>query len=142
LTEWTTKSIPSVLKIPVIGQITNAMMAKKFAGIWYNYALPKHHPNRESFSSTATHALNNGGCFCLSSLVQGLKGDSDSLITLSEVSTTLIWGAKDYTHRKTDKDSIRDHAAECEIIEFGDCGHFPELENSSAFVRLITERVK
>ncbi len=138
---WTKKSIPMFLKVPVIGQITNALLAKKFAGLWYNYALPKNHPEHGDFVQTATHSLDNGGCFCLSSLVFGLKKDAETLISVSQVPITLIWGAKDFTHRKTDKESIREHIEDCEIIEFGDCGHFPELENVKDYVKLINERI-
>lgn len=28
----------------------------------------------------------------------------------------------------------------CEIIEFHNCGHFPELEDSNRFVQLLKER--
>lgn len=140
IVNWTEKSIPSVLKIPVVGQLTNALYSKKLADIWYKYSLPKNHPNRSDFSKIAQHSLHQGGCFCLSSLVQGLKKNSSTPLNLNEVSTTLVWGSMDYTHRKTDKNSLRDHIKDCEIIEFKDCGHFPELERMKDYVRLINER--
>lgn len=140
--KWTEKSIPKLLKVPVIGQLTNAMYAKKFADIWYKFSLPKNHPDKHDYSQIAMTSINKGGCFCLSSLVQGLKNDSNTALNLSSVPTTLVWGSLDFSHRKTDKDSIRNHIKNCEIIEFEDCGHFPELEKTRDYVSLIKERIR
>ena len=140
ITKWTEKSIPSMLKIPVIGQLTNALYARKLAGIWYKYSLPRDHPSRHEFTQIAKESIKDGGCFCLSSLVQGLAKDREQTLDLKGVPTTLVWGSLDFTHRKTDKESILDHITDCEIIEFEDCGHFPELERTKDYVRLIKER--
>ena len=139
--KWTETTIPNILKIPVIGQIANSMYAKKLGDNWYKLSLPKNHPDRSDYSKIAVASINKGGCFCLSSLVQGLKKDSNTSLNLNGVPTTLVWGALDFTHRKTDKDSIRNHIKDCEIIEFKDCGHFPELEKTKEYVGLIKERV-
>lgn len=138
---WTQKSIPGILKMPVVGQITNALFAKKFADIWYRYALPRHHQSRHAYAEMAKTSLAKGGCFCLSSLVQGLNKDRKSQLNLNAVPTTLVWGSKDFTHRKTDKTSILHHINHCEIIEFEHCGHFPELENRKDYVKLMKERM-
>lgn len=139
--KWTEKSIPTLIKIPFIGQITNAMYAKKFTGIWYKYALPKESTSRFDFTQIAQDAIHKGGCFCLSSLVQGLKKDTHKILSINEVPTTLVWGGADFTHRKTDKNSIKKHIKNCEVIEFKDCGHFPELERTKEYVQLINERI-
>ncbi|MCF2875235.1 MULTISPECIES: alpha/beta fold hydrolase [unclassified Tenacibaculum] len=141
LLKWTEKSIPSLIKTPFLGQLTNAFYAKKFAGIWYKYALPKESLHQLNFTEIAQTSIHKGGCFCLSSLVQGLKKDSNTLLKLNEVPTTLVWGSSDFTHRKTDKTSIKSHINNCEIIEFKDCGHFPELERTNDYVKLIKERI-
>jgi pimeloyl-ACP methyl ester carboxylesterase len=141
IVKWTEKSIPSLLKIPVIGQLTNALYAKKLAGIWYKYSLPKNHPERPDYEKIAKRSLNKGGCFCLSSLVQGLKKDKNTRLVLTGAPTTLVWGSMDFTHRKTDKQAIKSHVKHCEIIEFKDCGHFPELENTRNYSQLIKERM-
>jgi len=140
--KWTEKSIPNLLKIPLIGQLTNAILAKKLADVWYKYSLPKNHESKHVYSQTAKTSIANGGCFCLSSLVQGLNKDRKSELNLIGVPTTLVWGSMDFTHRKTDKDSIKKHIKNCEIIEFDGCGHFPELENRKDYVKLIKERTK
>ena len=137
---WTEKAIPKVLKIPIIGQIANAFLEKKFAKIWYSYALPKI-TNKEPYQNKAIKALHDGGCFCLSSLVQGLTKEINSTLKVLEVPATIIWGSKDFTHQKTDVMSIKEHLPNCEIIQFKNCGHFPELENTNKFVQIVHERL-
>jgi pimeloyl-ACP methyl ester carboxylesterase len=139
--KWTKTSIPNMLKIPVIGQLANAVYARKLADIWYKYSLPKNHESRSEFAETAKASIAKGGCFCLSSLVQGLNKDRGSGLNLRGVPTTLVWGSKDFTHRKTDKESLKKHIENCEVIEFENCGHFPELENRKGYVKLIKERL-
>lgn len=140
--KWTEKSIPNMLKVPLIGQLTNAVFAKNLIDEWYKYSLPKNHESKHEYSQIAKSSIANGGCFCLSSLVLGLNKDRKSELNLIGVPTTLVWGAMDFTHRKTDKNSIKDHIKNCEIIEFKNCGHFPELENRKDYVKLINERIK
>ena len=140
--QWSEKSIPSLLKIPILGQLTNAIYANKFASIWYKYALPKNHESKHKYSQIAQAAIEKGGCFCLSSLVQGLSKDWSSSLNLIGVPTTLVWGSMDFTHRETDKNSIKNHIKDCEVVEFENCGHFPELENTGSFVKLIKERIR
>ncbi|MFK7951793.1 MAG: alpha/beta fold hydrolase [Ekhidna sp.] len=140
--KWTEKSIPNLLKIPLIGQLTNAILAKKLADVWYKYSLPKNYGSSHNYVQTAKTSIEKGGCFCLSSLVQGLNKDKKSELNLIGVPTTLVWGSMDFTHRETDKNSIKEHIKNCEIIEFNSCGHFPELENRKDYVKLINERIK
>jgi len=137
--KWTNDSIPTVLKYPVIGQIANSFFEKKFAKIWYKYALPKS-TDKTEYRDTAISALEKGGCFCLSSLVQGLEKEINKTLYIHNIPTTLIWGSQDYTHRNTDRNSILEHIPNCEIIEFKNCGHFPELEETEKYVSLIHEK--
>jgi len=141
IVKWTENSIPNILKKPLIGQLANVIYAKKLAGIWYKYALPKDHSSPEGYAITAKASIKKGGCFCLSSLVQGLSKNRNSELNLIGVPTTLVWGSLDFTHRNTDKDSIKNHIKNCEVIEFKHCGHFPELENTKDYVKLIKERI-
>jgi pimeloyl-ACP methyl ester carboxylesterase len=140
--KWQEASIPDMLKVPVVGQFMNLMLAQKFVDVWYRYSLPKNHELKHEYSQIAGNSLKKGGCFCLSSLVQGLNKDRKSELSLSGVPTTLVWGSKDFTHRKTDQYSIKKHIQSCEIIEFDGCGHFPELENRKRYVKLIKERTQ
>lgn len=138
---WTEINIPTLLKIPIVGQIVNSVSSKKLAQIWYGKALPKDSVQKQDFIKTSHKCLDHNGCFCLSSLVQGLLAEKNTTLNLPDVSATLVWGAKDYSHRNTDKNTIKDHIKNCEIIEFVNCGHFPELEDTKNFVQLIKERI-
>jgi len=137
---WTQVNVPRVLRYPIVGQIINSFAEKKLATTWYKYALPKE-MSKSTFITTSISTLDNGGCFCLSGLVQGLEKESVSKLKVLEVPSTLIWGTKDYTHRKTNITSILEHLPNCEIIEFENCGHFPELEDTKSYVGLLKEKL-
>jgi len=141
IVEWTKISVPQFLKIPIIGQITNKLLDKKIANKWYDVALPRDSKCKIEFKSKAQHSINHGACFCLSSLVQGLDRDKNRKLFVHDTELTLIWGGRDYSHRNTSKDSIKMHANNCEIFEFETCGHFPDLEDSKRFVKLVNERL-
>jgi pimeloyl-ACP methyl ester carboxylesterase len=138
---WVETNIPKVLTYPIIGQLANISIEKKFAKVGYKYLLPKG-TDLTSYENKALHSLNHGGCYCIASLVQGLTAELDNTLKLLDIPTTLIWGTKDYTHRKTNKSAILAHLPLCEIIEFDNCGHYPELENTNHFVKLVNERLQ
>jgi pimeloyl-ACP methyl ester carboxylesterase len=138
---WADDNIPKILTYPIIGQLINSFAERKLAKIWYKTALPKS-TDKTTYEKTALNALNTGGCFCLSSLVQGLIPELSSHLIQSMVPSTQIWGGKDYSHRKTDNKSILEHLPHCKIINFESCGHFPELESTDKYVILINERLK
>jgi len=66
IVEWTKISVPEVLKIPFIGQLTNKLLVKKVANKWYDLALPRDSTCKVEFKNKAHHAIDHGGCFCLS----------------------------------------------------------------------------
>ena len=138
---WTELSVPGILKIPVIGQISNKVLIKKLSSVWYDVALPRESEYKNEFKTKAHHSLAQGGCFCLSSLVQGLSKEKNKILELDKAKVTLIWGMKDFSHRNTLNTSILEHVKDCEIVEFSECGHFPELENTARFVKLVNERL-
>ncbi|HHC80595.1 MAG TPA: alpha/beta hydrolase [Flavobacteriia bacterium] len=136
--EWAKRSIPKPLKTPWIGQVANAFLEKKLARIWYQYALPKD-MDTSDFQQKALANIKSGGCFCLSSLVQGLAKEMKTPFKDVEIPTTLVWGNKDFTHRNTNFNSIKEHLPTCKIVEFDNCGHFPDLENTTKYAGLINE---
>ena len=138
---WTKQNVPKLVRIPWFGQITNSFLEKKLATKWYNYALPKGFDKSE-YQRKAVNTIKNGGCFCLSSLVQGLTKELNNPLGGIEIPTTLIWGNKDYTHRNTDFNTIKEHISNTNIIEFKGCGHFPDLENTTKYVSLINKVLK
>jgi pimeloyl-ACP methyl ester carboxylesterase len=114
-------------------------MSKKLASVWYGMALPRNSTYKESFIDHALSALHTGGCFCLASIVQGMRNVRDDALGGVEVPITMVWGNKDWSHRNTNFESLRDHAPHCEIKKFDGCGHFPYLEQPGAFAALLAE---
>jgi pimeloyl-ACP methyl ester carboxylesterase len=138
--EWVNTNIPKILTYPIIGQVANGIIGKPFAEKGYKYLLPKE-TDIQPYQQKAIHALNSGGCNCLASLVQGMTPDLEGSLEILNVPTTVVWGKKDFTHRKTNGNAIKTHLPNCEIINFDNCGHYPELEDVSRFSKLINERL-
>jgi pimeloyl-ACP methyl ester carboxylesterase len=137
--QWVDRNIPKPVRIPYIGQAINMAMSKKFASSWYNMALPKNSPHKDEFVTRSISALHSGGCFCLASIVQGMRNVGDDELNNIEVPTTMIWGNKDGSHKNTKFESIHEHVPNCEIHEFDGCGHFPYLEKPKMFAALLRD---
>jgi hypothetical protein len=71
--QWSDRMIPKVLHVPYVGQIIAASLVRKMAASWYKQALPANSTQTDQFVQCADQALKSGGCFCLASLVQGLR---------------------------------------------------------------------
>lgn len=112
-------------------------MSKKLASIWYDMSLPENSPCKVDFVTRSLSALHSGGCFCLASTVQGVKNVTDDELRGIEVPMTMVWGNKDWSHKNTKFESLRDHVPHCEIHEFDGCGHFPNLEQARAFANIL-----
>ena len=136
---WISRVIPWPLRIPVVGQISAWLFRAKAAHTWYGTALPRTTPPKP-FQKKALNALDGGACFCLASVVQGLA--REKMDSLSEVHTpcTMVWGAKDHSHKYTDPRSLHGLVPKAEIVHFEDCGHFPDIEQPERFAALLIER--
>ncbi|PRC94408.1 hypothetical protein S2091_1029 [Solimicrobium silvestre] len=53
----------------------------------------------------------------------------------------MIWGSIDKSHRKTNAQSLLDCVEHAEIIEFEDCGHFPDIEQPERYVNHLTQHI-
>ena len=139
--QWNERIIPKALHIPYIGQALVAGFARKFSSRWFDIALPQSSKHKSQFVEYADQALKAGGCFCLASLVQGLKHTKDSEISEIAVPTLLIYGNRDCSHKHTNFASLRDHAPKAKIITFEGCGHFPDLERPKEYAQHIKQLV-
>jgi len=134
---WNERIIPKVLHIPYLGQAIVAGFARQFSSRWYDTALPQNSEHKPQFVADADKSLKSGGCFCLASLVQGLRRTHDSEISEVSVPTLAIYGNKDRSHKHTDFTSLREHASNAEVITFQGCGHFPDLERPKEYAKHI-----
>jgi pimeloyl-ACP methyl ester carboxylesterase len=135
--QWNDRIIPKILHVPYVGQLIVAGLTRKISSGWYDVALPSSNEHKSQFVQHADHALKSGGCFCLASLVQGLRRTQETEIREVSVPTLLIYGNKDRSHKHTDFESLRDHAPNAEIIMFQGCGHFPDLERPQEYAKHI-----
>lgn len=137
---WTNRIIPWPLRIPVLGQLSAWLFRTRAAHGWYGMALPRTTPAKP-FQDKALAALSGGACFCLAGVVQGLCRENVASLSGVRTPCTMIWGAKDRSHRHTDPMSLRDLVPEADIVHFGDCGHFPDIEQPERFAALLIEKV-
>jgi pimeloyl-ACP methyl ester carboxylesterase len=137
---WVDRVIPGPLKIPVVGQIAAWLFRQKAAKSWYRIALPKLTLS-QPFEDKAINALARGGCFCLAGVVQGLCREDVRVLTQFTTPVTVIWGAKDRSHKLTDSNSICEIVPHAEIVEFQDCGHFPDVEQPERYAALLLEKI-
>lgn len=137
---WVDRVIPGPIRVPVVGQTLAWLFREKVALGWYRSALPAA-TDREPWQATARHALASGGCFCLAGVVQGLMKESQASLTGVTAPVTVVWGEQDASHRQTDPTSALTCLPQAEIIRFGECGHFPDLEQPERFAHLVLERV-
>ena len=126
-----------LLRTPVLGQLMLALRRRDVAATWYRMSTSDKR-FREPFIQAANEAFAFGGCFCLASLMQGYpRGRAPEPVELS-VPTSVVWGARDRTHRRSDPNASMPGA---EVITMPECGHSPELEDPEGFVdRLLRWR--
>jgi len=132
---WAYRMIPRPLRVPVAGQLITWLARRKLAQLWYRSALPAT-TEAGALQETARRSFDAGGCFCLAGVVQGLLRET-SLSTLPDIPCTLVWGNLDRSHRATPPASLRNCLPQAQIVEFGDCGHFPDLEQPERYIREI-----
>lgn len=135
--KWADRNIPSILLVPYFGQIAGKVGAKYLATHWFNLCLPKNSLHKAKLAEEARVAVDTGGCFCLASVVQGLKNSSDEDLLGVDCPTMMIHGDSDRSHRHTDFHSLTGTIPNAEIIRFDNCGHFPSLERCADYVRLL-----
>lgn len=136
---WARRNVPRPLHWPVLGQIASWVKRRRAVEAWYARALPPGEDSRP-WREIALHALDQGGCFCLASVVQGLMRERPGLSHPLDIPITLAWGGADRSHRNTDPCSILEDAPGAEIVRFDDCGHFPDIEQPQRYAQLVLSR--
>lgn len=138
---WADRVIPWPIRVPVLGQTVAWLARHKTAYAWYDIALPRT-TDRGPYRRVAHDALSSGGCFCLAGVVQGLTRESLVALKDFDVPCSMIWGARDSSHRHTHADSLLGCVPKAKIISFDDCGHFPDLEQPERYAQLLIGQIK
>ena len=129
----------NIVNKPFWGQLTMLLADKWVARKWYEYALPKH-KYEAAFYRLSAAKLQQGGCFCLASLTQGLfQQPTQPTFGKLAVPALAIWGDLDRSHKKSDPDSAAAFFSKADVHHFDGCGHFPELESPAAFVHVLRQ---
>lgn len=140
--KWTERIVPNYLKKPYLSQLLMPFVETKFADKWYDYALPKE-IDRSPYKAIALQGIKDGGTYCLCSLTQGISSEMNKDFRIdSTIPMTLVYGTKDFTHKNTNFESILQYHAKADLIAFENCGHFPDLEQSDKFTRLLKEKIR
>lgn len=141
LKAWAHNTIPRPLVVPYLGQCAMFCLRRQFAGKWFRMASAKNDPKRTTRSSqwaTKAHCnMDEGGCFCLASAVQGtLYADELPVSNVpASIPVACLWGSGDRSHKKTPPDSIKALVPHATVRNLGPgVGHFPSMECQSAFL--------
>ena len=138
---WTDRVVPKALKLPLVGQVVGRLFRQKMASSWYRMALPLS-TDSTPFQQTDRQVMHCGGCFSLPGVVQGLLRESVDATLGTHTLCTVLWGAQDRSHRGTDPQAILRDVPQAEVIQFDDCGHFPDLENPQRFAQILLAQVR
>jgi pimeloyl-ACP methyl ester carboxylesterase len=134
---WLKASVPALIKVPFLGQLFVYAQRLKIPRVWFRVAIPKQSPHLEKWSALSENLISMNCCNCLASVVQGLSAMNEVDLIGCRVPTLMIWGNKDYSHRLTNKESLRKLIPHAEILSWDDCGHFPELEQTDRYLELL-----
>ncbi len=83
----------------------------------------------------------DGACFCLAGVVQGLAREGLDVLDGVTVPCTMIWGRQDRSHRYTDPESLRTCVPGANVVVFDGCGHFPDLEAPERYADILLRQV-
>ena len=140
--KWTKRIVPNYLKKPYLSQLLMPFVETKFADKWYDYALPKG-VDKTPYKSVALKGIKDGGTYCLCSLTQGISNDMNADLRIdSTIPMSLVYGTKDFTHKKTNFNSILQYHPKADLIPFEHCGHFPDLEQPDKFTNLLKDKIR
>lgn len=127
-----------LIATPFIGQLLMLLKKQWVAKQWYHHALPQDN-YQSSYFETSREAFAKGSNYSLASAFQSLFGMNDPTFKKVKQPTVIIWGMKDRTHKKTNKESVSAYFENAEIIQFENAGHFPELEQPLLFYNIISK---
>ena len=73
----------------------------------------------------------------MAGVVQGLARETHASLLGVTRPCTLVWGGLDHSHKLTNPLSLRDAVPHANVVQFDDCGHFPDIEQPARFADLV-----
>ena len=141
LKEWAHNVIPAPLVVPFFGQCAMFCMRRQFVSKWFRIAAArgdeKRHVRSAQWAAKAHTNLDQGGCFCLASAVQGTLYADDLPVSgvPASIPVACMWGSGDRSHKKTPAESIKALVPHATVRDMGNTvGHFPSMECQSVFL--------
>ena len=128
---------------PYLGQLIVSVSQRRIARRWFAKVLGSGADAAE-FSARSAAALDAGCAWGLASLTQAYFSAPAPVFSPIAQPALVILGARDRSHRATDKASVLQYFRDVESISFETSGHSPELEQPRLFTehlaRLIEQR--
>ena len=131
---WKQTNIPKLIATPVIGQLLAGTSKSQLASKWFGLSLPRDSEFKAAFQQQAVAAVNQGGCFCLPSLVQAAERFQIDQTEGVQCPVMMVYGDNDFSHRNTDFSSLLDTIPHAQLSRYFGCGHFPNLERTGNYV--------
>ena len=121
-----------MIRTPGVGQAMVALTRRRVARGWYDVAVADP-ASRPAFLDGALASFDAGATYPLATALQGFARFPPPPPIRQPA--LLIWGARDPTHRRTQRDEL---APGARVIELADAAHFPDLEDVPGFVAAVT----
>jgi lysophospholipase L1-like esterase len=141
LQEWGRETIPSFLRLPLVGDAALRMFRSRFAHEWYEQsALAGHRP---LLLRLAQEGFLDGAVWKLGALSRGIFRSSASEADPGQLDLPVayLWGSSDRTHESagTDVDALLRQWTKrnaC-VNRLDDADHFPDLSRTDRFVDAV-----
>ncbi|MDP3749927.1 MAG: alpha/beta fold hydrolase [Phenylobacterium sp.] len=144
--EWVRRAIDPEgwLRVPLIGQMawSQPELRERLAiDGWYRAAAG---PSTDiaSWRDTARWAHNCGCCNALATQIQTWFGDATPDVPRVDCPGVILFGQGDRTHRGSDPKGLQVYLPRAEVRLLAQAGHFPDLEDQSAFQSAVTDLLK
>jgi pimeloyl-ACP methyl ester carboxylesterase len=124
------------LQTPIVGQLVLAAMRRKRVRQWYASALADK-SKIDYFAQATLQSFDHGACFCLASGFQDFLHYDAKNIAPATQNALIVWGGSDPSHKLTDITSSHQLAPNHQSVVLAGVGHFPELEATQQFVKLL-----
>ncbi|HEX7887192.1 MAG TPA: alpha/beta hydrolase [Phenylobacterium sp.] len=140
---WVARAVDPAgfLRTPIIGQLTwgRAMVRQAMAvDRWYDTVVGPGF-DTSAWRQTATWTVRCGCSNALATICQQWFAEGGLDLPVVEAPAVILWGAADPTHARSDPQGLKAYLPRAEVRVLAGAGHFPDLEDPTAFEAAILE---